>query len=403
MHGGAYTSLYQSSTVFIAYALQIFAGQRFGEKKYHLVGPIFWQFVWFFFISYLVIAPLSLKGAYPYFNSLPFAEQATQITSISSFVYIVWPIKALFIALSGVINRPKISLFFTTITSCLYIPVVWYCASLFQDVRVFPYVNAARECFAVLLFVLFFLRKNRWKHFGMHQWTVDFPLMRENISMGISRGMHRFNTLIGLVVSNAMSIHHQDHNVMEAYNLTMLLSFLVAPIHLAIRQMVVSACSQWIGEQRRSILEPCMRAGGLVSLLIGGSLALPLLHTPSILVSIHLIPPSFSGSDVLPTTCFWLWVFFIMEGINSILTGVLIALQEVNFLFAINAFASWIILNGGIFFFIYNEPHPSVHFLAFSCLGVVFLASASLWRLQTHFKQRPRLQQKVLMDQQSKA
>lgn len=108
-------------------------------------------------------------------------------------------------------------------------------------------------------------------------------------------------------------------------------------------QGIVSIASYLYGKGEKLYIGKLRKSAYFLLSLFLVFLAIPCLIFPQLTISLLLKdPPSQDQLQLLKSTCYWLWLYFLTYGFGKIEMSFLIAGKDTMFLFIFNACSSWL-------------------------------------------------------------
>lgn len=308
--------IFQLATVSLAMMAQVFTGNWYGEKKWHLIGPGVWQFIWFSLLSSIIVLPFGYLYGKAYFTG-------TIIENIVLPYYYALLAMSFLFPLGGALTcfflgRGKTLLIFITTVIChlIKIPIGYALIFGWKWIPGMGLMGGALSIFitqlgfCLALFIVFLSKENH-KLYKTREWNFKLPFFLECIKPGVLRAINRLLTMGNWgAITYLMTKGGENHLLILSIGgtLTLLTTFLAEAICLA--QMTV--VSQILGTKSYNSLYSAFRPGIILSTIATLLLSINLLIFPNwtlqtIFPTILLDPSTvrviFAGVWLVSTLC----------------------------------------------------------------------------------------------------
>lgn len=277
--------IFQLAFVSLAMMAQVFVGSWYGEKKWNLIGPGIWQFIWFSLFSLAITLPFGYLYGKFYFRGTVIED------IVLPYYYFLLAMSFLF-PLGGALTcfflgRGKTFIIFITTLIChlIKLPIGY---SLIFGWKWIPglglmggalsiFITQLAYCLA-LLFV--FLNKENNQLYRTREWGFKWPFFWECIQPGVLRAMNRLLTMGNWGAITYLMTKGGENSLLILSiggTLTILTTFIAEAICLA--QMTV--VSQILGSKKYHSLYSAFRPGVIIATIAILFLSVNLLIFPN--------------------------------------------------------------------------------------------------------------------------
>ena len=354
MNGAAAAGMFAMIFIFgatgIASIAEVFVGQYNGAKEYDKVASPVWQMVWFSILTSLFFIPIGLFGGnyllpdyhleevgIPYFKYMMlFSPFFTGVAALSSF----------FVG----IGKGKIVLLVTVIGNLLNCLLDFLFIFGWKSIPSMGAQGAAlatgfAQVVQLVMLFIFFLRPHLQKVYHTSKASWDFTEFVNCLKVGGPSTMgYVIEFVAWALLLRLVADVSEDHLTVMAvgqsfYSLIIFASF-------GLHKGVVAVTANYLGakEDHRliSILKSAVKLLALFSLLIATILIL----YPDPFIAIFLAKETPIGDVIrltgyLKMTCFFVWCYFILDGLSMIANAMLTAAKDTLFLMFANGFNAW--------------------------------------------------------------
>lgn len=356
---GLMFSIFQYGTVGIAAISEIFVGQFNGAKKKEVIGEAIWQMIWFSLFTALFFVPVGLlagplllpnpeyiKEGLPFFKwMMMFGPAFPMVAALSSFFVGRGQVNLVMVTtiLSNILN---ISLNFILIFGVegLLSPLGACGAAIATGVS---------QTIHVLVLLVLFLTKKYRIEFGTGKWIFNFKLFCKMFALGLPTA---FSSIVELsawcILAQILSSVSEAH--ITVFSIGDSAFTLFAFGFWGLQKGITAVVANYLGAERKEMISLCLHSGLKIILGIMLVLALPLLFFPEILVNQFLssepiASSSFTEMSVVSsdwaysiTALRWLWLYFLLDAIAWLISGVLTAAGDTKFVLILNILSAWI-------------------------------------------------------------
>lgn len=293
--------IFQLAAVSLAMMAQVFVGNWYGEKKWELIGPGIWQFIWFSFFSLAITLPFG------YFYGRFFFSDTVIEDIVLPYYYVLLGISFLF-PLGGALTcfflgRGRTLLVFITTLIChlVKIPIGYALIFGWEWIPSLGLMGGALSIFITqlgfciaLLFV--FLNKRNHQLYHTREWNFKRPLFWECIKPGILRAINRLLTMSNWgAIAYIMTQGGEEHLLALSIGGTLMLLTTFFGEAICLSQMTV--VSQFLGAKNFKFLYSAFRPGIILATIASLILTINLLIFPQwtfqVLFPKIVVDPSF--------------------------------------------------------------------------------------------------------------
>lgn len=339
------TQLFQVPMIRAVSMSQAFVGQYNGAGELKNIGPCIWQMVWISFFSMIVTWPISKPVGEFFFRNTTLQEGRTCFS---------WLMNANFLFLLGT----ALSAFYLGRGKTKKVLLASLCSHLLHVALDFPLVFGVKDWIPPLgakgsilsailsqaffcgMLLVEFLSSKSHSLYATYQFKLDWSRLWGYLRIGLPRMGARFIQLGAWVVVTRLMIGKGEASAAVLAFGGSLQMFLNC-FNEGISQALTTIGANLIGS-KQPLMKKLFRSSCLILCLEGFFLAVPLFLFPQYIISLFCKPDLFASlNDVLHSTCYWIWLLFLMEGLNMIGFGLLSAFRDTVFQmwFALSAWA----------------------------------------------------------------
>ncbi|WP_068469592.1 MATE family efflux transporter [Candidatus Protochlamydia phocaeensis] len=376
------------STVSIA---EVFVGRYNGAGRLEKLGQPVWQMVWLSIASFLWFIPIGLwAGPYFFHNDPYYSLESAYFKYLMCF----GPMAALSAALSAFyIGRGKVKFVTWVMGLSNLVNVVLDWILIFGWEPFIPSLGIMGAALAtgvaqttqVLIFGCDFLRASNRSLYGTNRWKLNKRLFRKCLSIGIPNAIaHTLELLAWVFIFHLMTKLGSDY--ITVVSVSQSIFFLFTFMTEGVSKGATAIAANMIGSQQHELVWKLLKSGlklySIVFLLLGIFLA----WNPDPLISLFLgqeavISPA--TRETLHAACFWVWLFFLFDGINWLLIGLLTAAGDTRFIMKVGGAGPWLVALLPIYFFVFKWGAPAN--ITWMLIALYGIASSIiyLWRFRS--------------------
>ena len=385
--------LFQQPLARIASMTQVFIGTNFGAGRYHLLGELVWQMIWFSLFSMVLTLPLSY-----FIAPLIFGEGAIASHASSYFYPLVWAnfLLPVSIALSSFYigqGRTKAVCLSTFLMHGINIALdpllIFGVDGVLEPMGARGAAIAtviAQGIFCALLFIPF-LQKKRRNVFGTDHYKFNWSTFWEFLRVTLPRAFARIIALCAWVATMTLFLN-KGGNYLHIFSIGVTLCCFVNFINDGMQQGIITIASNLIGAKNYPAIWKLIRSSFILLTCSSLLLFVPFVLFPEALSSLF---PQIASENLLPIfsqACFWFWAYLICYGYNVIGMGILISSKDTVFQLIIIPFI-WIAAYLPCYYALYVWNWPPAHL--WSIMGWECLIFGSICMLRC-LKEKWRLQ-----------
>lgn len=337
--------IFQAPCVALAMMCQVFVGRWYGGEQWKEIGPAVWQFLWFSFLSSLLIIPLGILYGHYYFQGTIVEKLALPYYYFLIFINFLFPLG--------------------TTLSCFFLGqgktrLILFCTIGFQAIKlvlgyllIFGWDNwipslgimggavstfIAQLGFSLVLLSIF-LNKNHAENFCSRIWHFQPLLFWECIQPGFLRALNRLlNFASWAAIAHLMTVKNGNFILSLSIGGTL---FLFLPfLSDAICQAQTTIVSQILGKNLIFSLRKAFHSGIILVLLIVSIIAIPFLIFP--FETFYLLFKNISPEGLsIPKIFLGVWICFLFYTLLFVPLSSILAFKDTKFSLFMGIF-SWI-------------------------------------------------------------
>jgi len=374
--------LFLFSAMSIAMIAEVFVGQYNGAKKWEQVGKPVWQMIWFSIMSSFIMIPiglfahsflippeLALEGE-PYFKWMMIFSPFFPLTSALS---------AFFIG-RGQVKTVTYSVIFSNILNLILVYLLVF------GVAGIPPLGAkgaaiatglAEASIAIGLFCIFLNSDNR-KRFHTHKFHFDKQLFIKCIKISTPNTLgHAASMAAWALIMYMMAKRGIAHITVMSIGLSLWAFF--SFITEGLQKGVTAIAANYIGAKKEKQIAEVLTTGLQLQFVLALILAIPLVFFPHLLVDFFLSSND-SGSEnireLVETSCRWLWLAFLFDGMAWVIDGVLTAAGDTRFIMFMHSIGTWLFCICPVYWFVVRmEGAPTMTLQLVTIFSFILFAS----------------------------
>ncbi len=340
--------LWCMSTVSIA---EVFVGQYNGAGKISKLGEPVWQMVWLSIGTVFLFIPLGLfAGPYLFYQN-SYADLEVQYFKWLMYFGPVTVISGAFSAFY--IGRGRVQFVACVIVLANVLNIALDVFLIFGVESVIPALGISGAAMATgvsqsfqsfILFIAFFQPHNRKLH-GTGCWKFNKRIFGSCLKIGVPNSIAQSLELLAwILIFNMMSLLGSDYItvVAIAQSILLLCTFMTD----GVSRGATTIASNLIGARQQDLVWKLLTSGIkfylLIFLLLGGILAL----NPDSLIDWFITEDMILNSAIRTTlhfACFWVWLFFLFDGLSWFIVGLLTAAGDTQFVMKVSGGGPWLL------------------------------------------------------------
>lgn len=347
---GTIVSFMQFAFICTTCIAEVFVGRYCGSGKLKQIGIPVWQMIWLSFFSIFIFVPLGLfAGDYLFAAS---RYRALEIDYYSIMMYF-GPIFCLASALSTFyIGRGRVR-FITALviaanvlnTGLAYL-LIYGCDPYFPPLGIAgaAFATGIAQLFQALVLFIDFLRLRNRNQYGTGQYKFVWSEFYECLRLGFPSSLaHTIEILAWAVFFRMLMATGEEQ--LTVVSVAQSIFFLFTFLTEGVSKGATAIASNMIGAQQW---------GGLKKLLFSGiKFYLFLFALMGTFLATDLTPVIrlFLGADeavseevisLIASSCIWVWIFFLFDGIHWLVVGLLTAAGDTKFVLKIGSTSVWL-------------------------------------------------------------
>lgn len=372
---------------------QVFVGHSLGEKKYGDIGVYTWQMIWFSCLT-ILLSPLFIYfGGSNYFSHIETDLLGRQYFSIMMYGNFLFPLGMALASFQVGIGKLKPLVVTSLIANLLNIGLDYL---LIKGVSgILPPLGVVGAAFATLfsqgvyciLLLLLFMR-----HPLSERYQTKLAVFRPTFFWEVLRvgGVRIFGQPM-ILCAWAMGVRfvvNQGGDYLIMVSLGTTLWTLLSSFGHSLGKALTSQFSFFLGQNNWDYVWKSLRSG--VMFLAGASLflALPLVvWNEQVIQWVIKVNLEEKTLRLLSQGCFWLWIFFFLEGLTKIGTNLLISMKQTFFLFKTSFFTAFFTFLPFFWGFHKGQWSADKVWLAL-CPGCLFIIMVEWLKVRRFFRQK---------------
>lgn len=329
---------------------EVFVGQYNGAGEEKKIGKPVWQMIWLSLSTILIFIPLGIFAGDALFASSPYA-----LLEIDYFRYMMCfgPIFCLSSALSTFyIGRGCVKFVTATVILANVLNTVLAYFFIFGVESYFPPMGIAGAALATgisqliqtLILFIDFIRPKYRQRFGTGNFHFDWNEFMKCVRLGFPSSLaHTIEILAwALFFRMLMSAGEEQFTVVSvAQSIFFLFTFLTEGISKGATVIAANLIGAGRGDGLWKLLYSGAKFYALIFVLFG---ALFLIH-PTPLIDLFFTEENAASGEtyaLIVSSCLWVWVFFLFDGIHWLVVGLLTAAGDTKFVLKAGSFSVWI-------------------------------------------------------------
>lgn len=366
-NGGVVVQLLQFWLIATVSIAEVFVGRFNGAGRYEKLGQPVWQMIWLSLATIFWFVPMGLWAGPYIFHHQGYADLEN---TFFSYLMYFGPLTSLSAALTAFyIGRGKVK--FVTLIMALsnLVNIILDIVLIFG---VDPWIPSygiggaaiatgiAQTCQASIFFIAFIRKKNRMTY-GTGKWQYNRHLFMKCLRIGIPNAIaHSLELLAWVFIFHMMTQLGSDY--ITVVTVSQSIFFLFTFMTEGVSKGATAIASNFIGSEQQNLIWKLLWSGLKLYLIAFVLLGVILVGYPEPLISLFLT----KGESLSPATihtlhsaCFWVWLFFLFDGINWFFIGLLTAAGDTKFIMKVGGAGPWIVALLPIYFFVFHLGAPA--------------------------------------------
>lgn len=365
---------------------EVFVGQYNGSNQKDQIGKPVWQMIWLSIFSTALFIPLGFFA-----GSFFFAESPYQDLEIEYFQYmmIFGPIFCLSSALSTFyIGRGCVKFVTCTVILSNIINTFLAYNFIFGFADIIPQMGIAGAALAtgisqiiqtLLLFCDFIRKKNR-QEYGTNKYKFNWDEFYKCLKLGFPSSLaHTIEILAWAVFFRMLMNAGEDH--ITVVSIAQSIFFLFTFLTEGISKGATAIAANMIGAGKLQDLWKLLKAGikfyALIFFLFGAIFFI----NPAPLINLFVSPQeSEEIYHLIVSSCLWVWIFFLFDGIHWLVVGLLTAAGDTKFVLKAGSSSVWIFALLPTYIFVVLKGNPPDMAWAITAFYGLMVCSIYLYR-----------------------
>lgn len=376
------------STVSIA---EVFVGQYNGAGQKEKLGEPIWQMVWLSIGTVFLFIPIGLfLGPYLFYQT-SYADLEIQyfkwLMCFSPIASLAGTFTAFYIGRGKVKFITCVIVLSNLLNIGLDMILIFGLSPLIPSLGIVGAAIAtglAQLFQAVVLFIAFFGYKNRRIH-GTGCWRFNKQLFGKCLKIGIPSAVAQTLELMAWVfIFEFMTLLGSEYMTVVAVTQSILLLFTFMTD--GVSRGATTIASNLIGAQQHDLVRKILHSGikfyFLIFFLLGGVLVLhpdPLIEWFFAEEAAVLSPHTRSA---IHAACFWVWLFFLFDGLSWLMVGLLTAAGDTHFIMRVSGLGPWLLALLPIYLFVVRWGGSADMTWMLIAIYAMVSCSLYLWRFR---------------------
>lgn len=366
---GMFCYIFHYGAIGVAAIAEVFVGQFNGNNQTKKLGEPVWQMFWFCLVSFLVFWPLAVFGGKWF---VPDSQQALGLGYYQWFMGF-GPLFAMVVAISAFFigqGKVKLVFFIVSLGNLVNLILDWLLIFGYHSLIPAKGVEGAAiatilaQVFQIICLLVVFLNKNNRKTKGTACWRLNPKLFIDCLKLGVPNALgHMVEisawTVLLFMLESVGNIHLTIFSIGQA--VFVLFIFITD----GLQKGVIAVASNVLGGDRGQDISSITTAAIKVLAGFACFLAIPLIIFPDPLVNAFVESQSTTLSTnelhhIAVQVCFWIWLYFIFDGLVWIIAGVLTAAGDTKYVMWVNIFTGIFCSILPIYWFVVRADGPPI-------------------------------------------
>lgn len=361
-HAGAAVQFLQFWSIATVSIAEVFVGRANGAGKLERLGQPVWQMIWLSLGTFVFYLPIGLfAGPFLFYGDTYKGLEIEYFKILTCFI----PIAALSAALCAFyVGRGKVR--FVTgvmlgsnlINIGLDVLLIFGLPPWIPSYGIFGAAWATGIALifqAAVLFSAFLCRTNR-QMFGTWRWKIKKRLFLSCIKIGLPNAVaHSIEIFAWVLIFDLMVRLGSDYMTVVAIAQSIL--FLFTFVTEGVSKGATAIASNFIGSRKQDLVWKLLWSGVRFYAVMFLLLGIILVWHPTSVIS-WFIPEasliSLATEKTLQTACFWVWIYFLFDGISWLLIGLLTAAGDTPFVMKVGGTAPVLFAILPVYLFVYQ-------------------------------------------------
>jgi MATE family multidrug resistance protein len=317
---------------------QSLIARSLGEKNLGKIGSYTWQTIWCSLLFMLALLPISYFSGTIYFAHSEVEQLCKDYYSILLIVNCIFPIGVSLAAFQtgtgGTKTLAIVTLFSNLLNALLDFLLINGVPPLISPLGIKGAAIATLISQGTYCGILYFLFLNHTEkeRYQTCAWELKKNLFKESLKMGIPRATSAFVIFsFWLLAINFAAKRGGDYLILISFGST--IYSVTSSISESINRSLVTTLSYFLGEGNWGYVWKSLKSGILLFFILFGFLSIPFVLLNQELIK-EIIGLNLSSTSLHTVTlgCYWIWIFFFLEGVSYSSFALLTALKESFFI-----------------------------------------------------------------------
>lgn len=397
--GGSWFWPFQYGTLAVAAMAEVFVGQHNGAGLRSKLGEPVWQMIWFSLFTTLFFVPaFFLIHALPVDalqNDVPARDYFRFLMLFGPFFPLGTALAAFFIGRGQVRLITFCSLVANVFNLAFDIVLIFGIPGLFSPLGIkgAAIATGVAQISQCLILSVVFLKKENRLHFGTGHWRLHPSAFWQSLRVGLPNCIaHMVEIIAWIAFFRIMTQAGPEYMTVAAVDNTLLGLFYFVTSGLS--KGVEAIASNFIGAKRWDLIGNLAISSLKVHIAICLCLSLALLIYPERLVELFMpvgIDPAMAASvkAIVVKSCFWVWLYYLFDGVMWILGAILTATGNTKFLMGASGLTAWFCAIVPTYYAILHYGLQADKGALFCAFYSVVTALLFLWKVRSIVKVQP--------------
>jgi len=330
--------LFQITCIWFASINQVFIGRSLGDGSRQKIGQYTWQMIWASLLTSFFIIPLGTVAGKLYFANTEVNGLGDAYFSIMLLGNFLFPLGTTLASFQLGLGRTKVLPLVAFVANFLNVILDYYLINGISGIFIPLGVKGAaiatlvsQGIYCVILFFLFISSRNE-KEYKTKDFSFRASIFKECVKVGSLGAFSRSVSLFFWMLSiNIVARKGSDYVTIILFGST--ICILTSIINESVSKGLITFYSYFLGQGNWNYVWKSLRSGIILLFMAFLLLAFPFLFYNQYLIELVV------GSKIdiymknyLTLSCYWLWFFFLLEGIAFSCTSLVVAMKETAYL-----------------------------------------------------------------------
>jgi len=327
---------------------QVFVGTCLGNKLVKNIGPYTWQMIWASLLTILLTLPISKIVEKLYFSHTEIKILGEAYFSIMMIGNFLFPLGTTLAAFQLGIGKTKVLSLTSLISNLLNALLDYYLINgipgVFDPLGIKGAAIAtliSQGIYCTVLFFLFIYHPNK-KEYRTKDFYFRPSLFKECFRVGAPNAISRLISLSFWALSmKIVASKGGDYITLISFGSTICL--LTSVVRESISRGLMTFFSYFLGQNNWKYVLKSLRSGVILLGIVFFLLAPLFLFYNNYLIEIVIGSKitNMTTMKLLRLACYWLWIFFLLEGMVFFIINLLMSMKETMYLLKMNALMTY--------------------------------------------------------------